>query len=199
VARIDGNYWGDGTLEHAFVFSNQLPSGRCPAQNEGFTMLGVGLDQRRVVLLTTLQCPTACTFFATPDLDGDGRSELAVEEGGGDRFLFRLYEVNARGNRLVRIAVPGGEGDGGDYFAWGTYGSVTEGVRCATDGAGHPLLLGWVAHPAIPTGYRIATTTFRIDRSGSLVDARSSSRIVPAIPSGWGTSFCGSPLLFEVP
>jgi hypothetical protein len=147
-----------------------------------------------------------CEVFATPDLNDDGRAELAVkvQEAAGSIVLLQFYSVtpDEPAQTPIRVA-PGGPGPGditpGQVGAL-TYGSSPDyenNIRCTTDRQGEPIFLVTVAESqdgqwSVFEGtwhYDGRLMDFRSQRTYSISkDSPDASRLIA------GDSICGAPI-----
>jgi hypothetical protein len=154
------------------------------------------------------QQPDACRLFAAPDVNGDGKAELAVQVvSGASTEFFALYELEeidtAAGPRFFRIdvAAPGdpwndqfGLMPGPGLFAWG--GSVTNlhGATCVDRSGLHDFVLRTgLPSTATADAYDVHDTFLHLD-AGTLSVVGTNDVVVssqyPLVPQ----DLCGAPI-----
>jgi hypothetical protein len=86
---------GSGTGVAA-VLTKETDQG-CPGGNEATVLLGVDVDGDGALDATAVSplpdCYVECQMFATPDVNGDGVSEVGVATTGADGYGITLYAV----------------------------------------------------------------------------------------------------------
>jgi hypothetical protein len=204
--EVRGDFDGDGARDVAIVYPRPRPGRSCGSYeaSAGRDRVAVQLASgprferwltpglRPYDVKTSPICSPDCAAFAAPDLDADGRSELALEHGhGASESWFGVYRVSERGLRRLRLA------SGADLdFTY--FGSVAHGgdVVCRARRDGARLVVqgrygaGVFATPLAETVYRFDGRSFRLDS----VRTR-----LPGAP--WGTSpiFRGRRCVVPVP
>lgn len=147
-----------------------------------------------------------CRVFAAPDLNDDGRAELAVkvQQAAGSIALLQIYELTPGDATLTPVQVaPGGPGPGeitpGQIFVI-TYGSspdYEENIRCTTDTEGEPVFLVTVAKSQ-GNEWSVFEGTWRYDgRLMSFLSQRTYSVAKDAPEASnllTGPSICGAPI-----
>lgn len=159
-SQIEGTFTGHG-VEHAYVFTRASASA-CPAVGEGLRVLAVGGgEDGSISAWEPIDCGASCLAWANPDIDADGKDEIAIESRmGASTLYFVLFDVvdTPRGWALSPIVH---EEDGTVVqIAYG--GSVThlDGAFC--DPASHTFVV-WSAEPnASQTEYRIHQQPYRL-------------------------------------
>ncbi len=157
---------------------------------------------------TDCQQTDACRLFAAPDVNGDGKAELAVQVlSGASTEFFALYELEgidtAAGPRFVRIDVaPPGDAWNDQYglqpgpglFAWGGSAAHLHAATCV-DRSGQRVLVLRTGLPATATAdsYDVHDTFLRLD--GAALTVVGSDDVVvssnyPLVP----VDVCGSPI-----
>jgi len=147
-----------------------------------------------------------CEVFAAPDLNDDGRAELAVrvQDAAGSIVLLQFYELTPGELSQAPIQVaPGGPGPGeitpGQIFVI-TYGSspdYEENIRCTADSQGEPVFLVTVAESR-GSEWSVFEGTWRYD--GRMMDFLSQrtysiSKDAPeASDLTAGENICGAPI-----
>jgi hypothetical protein len=150
--------------------------------------------------------PFACRLFATPDLDGDGRAEIAVViDEGASTLVWTVYRLDLSDPEhptLVRLEVaePGDPWDpiyglaaGPATFTW--YGSVTHQQWVSCDAADHqPTFVTALRSERDPGVYFVHGTQLRL--VGSELHVGSSwDDEVPEHDLEVPTTVCGAELL----
>jgi hypothetical protein len=216
---------GDGTLDDVALWSPGV-AGSCDSPQVGVQWVlhvsggklatstpGVdfyGVDQA----FSDCEQPDACRLFAAPDVNGDGKAELAIQlsADGGTRF-FGLYELEgfdtAGGPHFARIpvVVPGdpesGLPGGPARFAWGGSGGRLEAAQCRGDGADRILVVSTgVAVDAAGTRYDVHEGQLALHDGKLDVVATADYPNLPPddqAPFVTPTTLCGSPVLSPTP
>ena len=125
-----GDPCDDDTTLGRYRVAVQLGSG---ARVERWMALGVPVDE----LKGRGPCYPDCAAFAAPDLDADGRAELALALGNGaSQVMVGMYRVTA--SRIRRLAYAGGV-----PLVFTFFGGMTQGgwVVCRTGRHGEPLVV----------------------------------------------------------
>lgn len=168
------------------------------------------LDECGVVLPEGPVRPTGiCQVFAAPDLNDDGRAELAVrvQDAAGSIVLLQFYELTPGEPTQSPIQVaPGGPGPGeitpGQIFVI-TYGAspdYEENIRCTTDSEGRAVFLVTVAESQ-ESEWSVFEGTWRYDGRLGLMDflsQRTYSIAKDALEASellTGQSICGAPII----
>jgi hypothetical protein len=190
--EVRGDFDGDGLRDVALVYARPRPGRSCEfweasaGRDRVAVQLASGAHFERWLtpgwvgdLETSLARPADYAAFAAPDLDADGRSELALELGhGASEVRFGVFRVSERGLRRVGLA-SGAELD----FTY--YGSVAHGgdVVCRQSRDGAPLVVqgrygvGVFATDLAETVYRFDGRSFRVEAARNRLPEAS-----------WGTS-----------
>lgn len=144
--------------------------------------------------------PWLCRVFSAPDIDGDGRAEVAVQTMAGvSTLVFSLYRYEeAAGIQRLEVAPPGDPWDeqfglaaGADDFVW--FGSVTHLHWMTCDVDGRVAVMTAVRDEQDPSRYRVHGTQLRTEGS-SLVPERSWETDVAEDDLRAGEDFCGVPI-----
>ena len=166
-SEIQGNFYGGGTT-YAYVFTKARDTG-CPPAGGGLQVLVVLVPDATgrsssLVVTGPLDCQTAdgvCYVWADPDIDGDGKNEIAVvTTQGASTTFFQLYEAVATPNgwAVSPIVAPDGA-----PVSVAEGGSVThqDGVNCYGPSN---TFIEWSASPnADQTKYVIHSQPYRLD------------------------------------
>lgn len=150
--------------------------------------------------------PFACRLFAMPDLDGDGRAEIAVViDEGASTLVWTVYRLDVSDPEhpsLVRLEVaePGDPWDpiyglaaGPATFTW--YGSVTHQQWVSCDAPDHqPTFVTAVRSEQDPGVYFVHGTRLRLAGSELQVDSSWDDE-VPEPDLEVPTKMCGAELL----
>jgi hypothetical protein len=148
-----------------------------------------------------------CQVFAAPDLDDDGRAELAVkvQQAAGSIVLLQIYQLTPGEATQTPVQVaPGGPGPGeitpGQIFVI-THGSSSDyenNMRCTTDSEGEPVFLVTVAESQ-GNEWSVFEGTWRYDgRMMSFLSQRTYSVAKDAPEASdllTGQSICGTPII----
>jgi hypothetical protein len=163
--------------------------------------------------------PFQCKLFATPDLDADGRAEVAITiYTGGPALYFAIYRLDPDWNlgdaalERLQIAPPGdpwheewGSPPGPAMFLW--YGSVTHqhSVGCTThpDGRRTISVKTGLRTEEAPGPYDVHITALRLEGATLLVEGSydfPAARAENDDPGPWvdfenGEELCGAPFV----
>jgi hypothetical protein len=210
---------GDGNLDEIAVWSPatgcdapevgqryvlHVNGNKIPVDTGSSSPLLYGIDQP----MPECDQPFACLLFAAPDIDGDGRAELAVafKQEGSTMFLM-LYrvEVDPAHNRyaLVGIGVTA-PGDpwkprfdlvpGPAAFAWGGSAGERHTVSC-DEQEGRRLLVVTTSLPSehMPGAYDVHQTLLRPSKD-DLVVVRTNDQAMSEIQPPMPNELCGAPI-----
>lgn len=148
-----------------------------------------------------------CQVFAVPDLNGDGRAELAVkvQQAAGSISLLQFYELSPgeRSQAPVQIG-PGGPGPGeitpGQVFVI-TFGSSSDSehnLRCTTESDGPPMFLITVAESQ-GNEWSVFEGTWRFDGQLMSILSQRTYSVAKDAPEAddliAGQSICGAPII----
>ena len=150
--------------------------------------------------------PWQCRVFSAPDIDGDGRAEIAVQTmAGASTLVFSLYRFDDEGGmQRLEVAPPGdawhdefGLAPGADDFVW--FGSVTHlhWLSCAEDPENRLAVMTALRSEGDASRYRVHATI--LDVEGRLLvpvwssDDTIEDRDLPSVSMG-DADFCGSPI-----
>ena len=166
-SEIQGNFFGGGTT-YAYVFTEASGAG-CPPAGGGLQVLVVVVPDATghsssLVVTGPLDCHTAdgvCYVWADPDIDGDGKNEIAVvTTQGASTMFFQLYEVvtTPNGWAVSPIVAPDGA-----PVSVAEGGSVThqDGVNCS--GPSNSFIEWSASLNADQTKYLIHSQPYRLD------------------------------------
>lgn len=193
-ADLDGN----GSLDTITVATKMSDVGGCPARGTATEVLTVDLngDGKADTSAGPLACPSGCEPFATPDLDGDGRPDIAlrVERAADGTDRIQLFRVSIGGGGAVRILPFADAAGNPSTFTWGTDGTNIYGVSC-TATTNPPLVTEWQAMPTGPGSYTVSERGYQVVGS-TLRSAFENSYDVPgeqpSLPDGGGETMCGA-------
>lgn len=185
ASTVDADVNGDGSIDAVSVY---WPSDTtCEPIPEGVryrTRVVISAGIPGVVALEPQELPecetpvTACRAFGAPDVDGDGREEVAVAIApGGPATFFGIYRFDpggvSGGQALVRLTVePPGDPWNEEYgvppgpAVFTAYGSVTHihWTACFAEEGEHFLMAASALRTEEdPDLYDVHTTVFRVD------------------------------------
>lgn len=204
VTSIEGRFLADaGTT--AYVFEPE-PKGGCDGPNEEFQFIGIADATGDIALvsdrLRDCSADEGCWVFAAPDVDGDGRDEIAVAaRHEDDAVWFSLYRVQECGPgggcledrwlQRFEIAEPGdlaeGFAPGPIVFRWGGPAQDVAGVTCDLLN-GRPALVQWYS-ATYDQWLPIITEGLLDTEPGSELD----------LTAGMLDEICGAPVAVERP
>jgi len=175
-----------------YLFGRGTAEGPCPELNGRNAYLGLNVSnlgpEPKPQIFGPIDCFTGCRIFGAPDIDGDGRPELAVvvEPHADPPFTQITYLANGKRTPLS--------------FDWGDAGTYRSGAYCFTSGpAGsgpRDELVTWYADRS-PGAWHLVQRFMRIDGATVQLDHVERSSAVGAaglLPDGGGTDFCGAPV-----
>lgn len=219
LSSLEADFDGDGESDLARISAGRS-NGRCPeAIDRGEWMLAVDWSQATTESWPLSKCGPVqpdgevvssgiCHAFAAPDLNDDGRAELAVrvQDAAGSIALLQFYELTPDEpiQEPIQIA-PGGPGPGEitpgqiGTFTYGSSSDYEENIRCTTDFEGRHVFLVTVAESQ-GDQWNVFEGTWRYDRRLGLVDFRShrtysiSKDSPEASDLTAGDSICGAPI-----
>jgi hypothetical protein len=194
VTEVTADFWG-GSPTTVFVYQLEPDVGGCSNAVSGSSMVGIAPDGSTVTATYgPLACqPESCHIFGAPDIDGDGRAELAVVESSyGSSDLVQVYTVVANEQPTLVMWRAGG---GRLAFDWDPNVGNPAGAFCQRRGP-YDLAL-WSARELADGTYDLVEVTFRFDGSdGQLVASRDDKHVDPSkIAPGGGDQLCGVPVL----
>ncbi len=160
LTSVGADFTGMG-LGMAFVFEPESDGG-CAGPNENFQHLGIapiagGPVEYVSPKLRECGVPEGCWAFSTPDVNGDGRAEVAVATAESTSIFFQIWSLVPCGPAAdctqpstlepLSISAPGDPAEGFPpgpaVFRWGGAPDDTAGVRCDTTPKGKPELIEW--------------------------------------------------------
>lgn len=140
LTSVEGDFRGNGSTGTAHVFTEPDEAGDCGPEGTGVHLLGIDLGTGTVRATTPLECGLGeCSAFAAPDVDGDGRAEIAVRvpTSGVPWDLVSLY-------RLVPAGDPDVDGPPGiDWISVAETSDTLDPSFVETFGGPGPTLLPW--------------------------------------------------------
>ncbi len=206
VQTIEGDFDGEGRTDEAIVATKVSDTGSCPDVGKDTRVLAIdlGTDGTVDALYEPLACDPWCFPFAAPDLDGDGRDELVLDEGhlvAPVSAELRVYEVSDDGSSVTPVAFEGGP----DRFHWGSGqgGAWAAGAICtAPTQLGTNDLTTWeatsidggVTYDLVERTYRLTTSSDPSGRTFALVSRDERHVGWDGIPKGLTRTLCGSPV-----
>jgi Tol biopolymer transport system component len=198
---IQGDFDGDGQVDTATVVTKMSDVSDCPAPNTttNVVVLDTNGDGKADASIGPIACDPSCDPYASPDLNGDGRAELVVDQGhlaSPVSASLSVYELS--GPLLGVWTLP----DGSMTFDVSDAGSVyMAGAFCSTNGSGQPLFTIWEAPTAdggatydlVERNYRIDTQKLRFQLDSTAHDTLTSSSPWPENPAQTNR-LCGAPV-----
>jgi hypothetical protein len=192
VTRVTADLWGSGGVT-AYVYRADAAGG-CPAPADVPTFVALAPAGRDATQLDSpIPCPFGCRIFGAPDVDGDGRRELAIAAGTGtSSWTVSLFTTPA--DVVPVLLVPWGvDGLHPVPFLWDRSADHPAGAFCNPSEAGAELVI-WHATPTT-TGYQEQQRSYHLDGT-TLVQPVDTPVDVPAdepaLPST--ADFCGAPV-----
>jgi hypothetical protein len=197
---------GDGSLDLITVYgtANCDREAVAPDAYEVRLDMGPGFDGLRTFTQAVPECSQGwlCHVLSVPDVNGDGRSEVAIQSGAGvSTVIFSLYRFDDEtGLQRLVVAAPGdpwhdqfGLAPNADDFVW--YGSVTHlhWMSCDEDPEHRLAVMTAVRPDEDPSHYDVHGTLLRLDGS-SLVPEFSWDESVREDDLEVPGDFCGAPL-----
>lgn len=203
---VDADLNGDGAVDLITVYGTRNCDREAIATSayEVRIDMGTGFHGAPTFVHDLPECSQGwlCRVFSAPDVNGDGRSEVAIQSGAGvSTAIFSLYRFDeAMGLERLIVAAPGdpwhdefGLATGADYFVW--YGSVTHlhWMSCDDD-LDHRLAVMTAVRPEDdPSRYDVHGTLLRLERS-ILVPEFSWDESVEERDFEMSEDFCGAPI-----
>jgi hypothetical protein len=202
LTDIDADVDGDGVADRVVVDTVEPCAENEPGRYELRVQLG---GKNGVVRRAIPECetPWLCHVFAAPDVDADGRAEIAVQTGWASPSdlplsLYRFDETD--GFQRLEVGAPGDDWDpelglraGTNVFDWGFADEgVVRWMSCGEDPLRRLAVMTAVRSEADPNRYDVHGTILELDRV-TLVPAFSWDEEIAAsrldlLP----TTFCGS-------
>jgi hypothetical protein len=144
-----------------------------------------------------IDCAKGCRVFGAPDLDGDGRAELAVVVVDGNAAdSIELYKVVSGDAGPTFRQVTARAHGGPVYFDWGRLANYRAGVVCQyVSRLPQPPLNFW--HAQRQEGVWHLVETFGSLQGSKIAFGRTTRSTVAdqaSLPSGGGGDFCGVPV-----
>jgi Tol biopolymer transport system component len=202
VSKVTGDFDGDGFSDVAVLYFAPPLGGDCSVaperrQYEAFLAWASG-GIHRIDLGVVCGDTDVCRAFAAPDLDSDGKDELAIEHhvGASTAVLdFWTFRPDAH----VTIEPGGPEHVSGAQsltLVWGAAATHMDRIDCA-EGAAPSVVAVSSQLDQSANMWRVAETVFQFDGLSKVVLEPTSHRSVPAdgpVPSlEPGTRICGAP------
>ena len=189
-----------------YLFGRGTAEGPCPELNGRNAYLGLNVGnlgpEPKPQIFGPIDCFTGCRIFGAPDIDGDGRPELAVVvvDGTGADSI-ELYRIEPHADPpFTQITYLANGKRTPLSFDWGDAGTYRSGAYCFTSGpAGsgpRDELVTWYADRS-PGAWHLVQRFMRIDGATVQLDHVERSSAVGAaglLPDGGGTDFCGAPV-----
>ena len=201
---VEADLNGDGALDLITVYGTQNCDRKdvAPGMYEVRVDMGAGFDGAPTISHDLPECSHEwlCRVFSAPDVNGDGRSEVAIQSRAGvSTVIFSLYRFDEpTGLERVVVAAPGdpwhdefGLAAGADDFVW--HGSVTHlhWMSCDED-PDHRLAVMTAVRPEDdPSRYDVHGTLLRLERS-MLVPEFSWDESVDERDFQMSEDFCGA-------
>jgi len=189
-----------------YLFGRGKEGAACPDLNSRNAYLGLNVGNLgpgpKPQIFGPIDCFNGCRIFGAPDINGDGRPELAVvvvDGTGADSIeLYRIHpSADAPFTRMttvfrgVRTPLA---------FDWGSTSNYRAGANCVTVG---PLTTGLGDELDIWHAALSGTTWHLVERFAAIdgdqvhldhVERASAGGIDGLLPDGGGTDFCGAPV-----
>ena len=216
LTSVEGDFLGNGETGTAYVFTAADDAGNCPPTGAGEHVLGVDLGSSKVEVTTSpLECGLGeCSAFAAPDVDADGRAEIAVRvpsSGVPWDFVFLYRAASAcppaadcvPGLEQIVVEEPAaphaGVEPGPIVIPWGSSGSDVFGAECwsTTDGTDPdiPVLVLFHGTPDGAGGWDQRYVELTIDGATARVfDVSRASGEGTDLITRYADAFCGSPI-----
>jgi hypothetical protein len=189
-----------------YLFGRGEAGAACPDLESRNAYLGLNVGNLgpgpKPQIFGPIDCFKGCRIFGAPDIDGDGRPELAVVvvDGTGADSI-ELYRIEPHADQpFTQITYLANGKRTPLYFDWGGVGAYRSGAYCFTSGpAGSGLgdeLVIWDAHRSAGAWHlvqrfmQIGADTVHLDH----VERSSAVGAGGFLPDGGGTDFCGTPV-----
>ncbi len=195
---MSADFDGNGSTDTVYLAAKMSDAGGCPTNGTDFELLVVDLnaDGKADVSVGPLQCDSRCRMFGTPDLDGDGRADIAIIQQDHPVDFVTTYRLV--GGALEPFVVADGAGTHPLAIAWGHDASTSpptvSGAFCNPSEAG-PELVVWEADERGGGAYRERQRSYHFDGS-QLIQPSTTPIDVPAdepsLPSM--DALCGAPV-----
>ncbi len=206
IQTIEGDFDGDGRTDEAMVATMASDAGSCPDVGKDTRVLAIDLggDGTTDASYGPLECDPWCFPFSSPDLDGDGRDELVLDEGhlvAPVSAELRVYEVSDDGSSVMPVAFEGGP----DRFHWGSgeAGAWAAGAFCTTptEQGAHDLTTweamstdGGATYDLVERTYHFTASSDPSGLTFALVSRDERHVGWDGIPKGLTRTLCGSPV-----
>ncbi|MGZ8607707.1 MAG: TolB family protein, partial [Actinomycetota bacterium] len=215
LSSARGDFGDRGDLGTAYVYAEPDEAGGCLPDGAGVHRLGIDVGAGRVELASDpLECGLAgCSTFAAPDIDGDGRSEIAIltPSSGVPWDFVSLYRVagdqpgagGAPAIEQIAVEEPAaprlGVEPGPLTIPWGSSETDVYGAECwsTTDGADPdvPVLVLVHATPDGAGGWDQRYVELALDGSTARVfDVVRAGGEGTDLTTRYADAFCGSPI-----
>ena len=201
VQSMSADFDGNGSSDTAYLAS-KMSDGGCPLPGTSDEVLEVDLtgDGLADVSYGPLQCDAACRTFGTPDLDGDGRADIAIIQQDHPVDFVSTYRIVHPGSDQVAVAPFATADTTATHafvdFPWGSNAEGGGGAYCGSQEEGTYRLAVWTASPN-PDGTYAVTQDLYVATGGSFhFVSESNDPSVPQdqLPEGGGSTFCGVPV-----
>jgi hypothetical protein len=197
VQNMSSDFNGDGAADTAYLAAKMNDIG-CPTNGTDVEFLVVDLnaDGQADTVFGPLQCESRCRMFGTPDLDGDGRADIAIIQQDHPVDFVTTYRLI--GGALESFVVADGAGTHPLAIAWGHDASTSpptvSGAFCNPSEAG-PELVVWEADELGGGAFRERQRSYHFDGS-RLIQPSTTPIDVPADESSLPSldTLCGAPV-----
>lgn len=200
VQSMSADLDGDGTPDTAYLASKMSDVGGCPTNGTDFEILLVDLngDGLADASYGPLQCDSRCRTFGTPDLDGDGRADIAIIQQDHPVDFVSTYRIIRPGSDQVAVAPFADPDPIGPHafvdFPWGSSGGGIGGAYCGSQEEGTYRLAVWTAVQNVDGTYDVTQDLYIAIEGTFQFVSQSRDTHVPQLPDGGGGTFCGIPV-----
>lgn len=200
VQSMSADFDGNGSPDVAYLATKISGVGSCPSPSDhaylGIDTNGDGQVDRAI---GPLSCDASCRPFGTPDLDGDGRADIAIVQQDHPVDFVTTYSLVDPGSDHAGLGAFAGSDTTGTHafpIAWGALPDGVAGAYCGSQEEGTYRLVTWSATNNPDGTYALTQRLWVVTGETFQFVSESNDPSVPkdTLPEGGGSTFCGVPV-----